>query len=599
MRRALVLAVAVLVAAVVASPASAASCRRPAGLKVTRAGAGQVVLRWRAPRRGPFRVLRGTRVVGQTKHRSMTVNVRAGRRVRLGVGIVGPRGRRPRCFARIWAHSSAGGPAGQAPPAPTGLRIDRVADGVATVAWESVTGARRYRVLRDEATVGETSGHRYAVRVAAGRTASVAVASVSARGAVGRPSAPIAVRTDRRAPGAPSALRVDELSAFGAVLTWQGGAAGSAPLRGFRVTRNGHVIRQVPQTSLRLTGLLPSTHYVLTVSAVDTQGLPSAPATVQVDTPPPDPATGTMQAFLLASTSASFADFRDHYQRIGTLYPTYFDCDKTSPSRILGKDDPQVTAFAHARNVAVLPRYNCQNLAALRQVMGDPATSRAVISGLVGLVQANGYEGINLDIESGAPSDRAALSAFTATLADALHAVGARLTIDVSPKFKDVPNHPRSTFFDYAALARAADQIIVMAWGQHWTTSAPGPLVSLTWLRQVAAYVRTVPNADRFVIATASYGFDWPAGGGPSHPATARGSSDLLQLLAATGAQPVRDPESQEMHFTYTDASGTGHEVWYRDAASITAGRDVALGQGLGFALWRMGQEDEAVWNSL
>jgi spore germination protein YaaH len=222
-----------------------------------------------------------------------------------------------------------------------------------------------------------------------------------------------------------------------------------------------------------------------------------------------------------------------------------------------------------------------------------------VISGLVELVRQHGYDGINLDFEAGAPSDRAALTSFTASLADALHAAGARLSMDVSPKVKDVPNHPRSTFFDYAALARSADTILVMAWGMHWTTSAPGPLVDLPWLGQVAAYVRTIPGAERFVIGTAGYGFDWPAGGGPSHPAKPLGFDDIQGLLAATGAQPARDPLMQEMHFTYTDASGTGHEVWYRDATSITAARDVARGQGLGFAFWRLGQEDDATWNSL
>ncbi|HEY3190825.1 MAG TPA: glycosyl hydrolase family 18 protein [Solirubrobacteraceae bacterium] len=583
-----------------AAPAHAAgACPKPSGLKVVKAGPGKVVLRWRKPRRGPFRVLRGKRVVGQTPRHSMPVNLRPGRRVKLGVGIVRGGGRAPRCYARITAKIKPGGPVSKALVAPAHLRIERVADGVATVGWDAVAAARRYRVFRDGVTVGETAALRYGVRVTAGRSASVTVASVGAGGAVGHPSAPLDVRTDRRAPGAPTGLRVDGLTAFGLVLSWDRGAAGSAPIRGFRVARDGQVISQVSQTSLRLAGLLPSTHYVLTVTAVDTQGLPSAPATLQVDTPAPDPTSGSVHAFLLATTSASFTDFRDHYQRVGTLYPTYFDCDKSNPARILGKDDPQVTAFAHARGVPVLPRYNCQNPTALRAVLNDPSTRQAVISGLVGLVKANGYDGINLDIEAGAPSDRPALSAFVATFANAMHAAGARLCVDVSPKTRDVMNHPRSTFYDYPAIARAADTVLVMAWGQHWTTSGPGPLVDLTWLAQVAGYVRTVPGAERFVISTASYGFDWPAGGGPSHPAKAVGFDDVQALLAATGAQPVRDQSSQELHFTYTDASGTGHEVWYRDATSITAGFNLARGQGLGFALWRLGQEDEAIWNTL
>ena len=301
----------------------------------------------------------------------------------------------------------------------------------------------------------------------------------------------------------PRGLHVEGISPFGLVLSWERGGAGSAPVRGFRVARDGRVVSQVPQTSLRLTGLLPSTRYTLTVAAVDTQGLPSPAATLQVTTPPPDPSTGTVHAFLLASTSSSFADFREHYQRVGTLYPTFFNCDRDDPSNILGRDDPQVTAFAHARNVPVLARYNCRTW---RPCAPASATRRraAIIAGLVDRVQRNGYDGINLDIESGAQSDRDALTAFTGALADALHAIGARLTVDVSPKIREVANHPRSSFYDYEALAQKADTVLVMAWGLHWTTSAPGPIVDLPWLTNVAAFVRTIPGAERFVIATGS-----------------------------------------------------------------------------------------------
>src|SRR4051812_6711942 len=132
MRRSLLIAPLLLVLLFAASPADAApSCHRPAGLKVVKAGAGRVVLRWRTPRRGPFRVVRGHRVVGQTRKRSMGVNLRPGRRVKLGVGLVRAGGRAPRCYARI----TAVGPIGAAPMAPTHLRIERVAAGAATVAW--------------------------------------------------------------------------------------------------------------------------------------------------------------------------------------------------------------------------------------------------------------------------------------------------------------------------------------------------------------------------------------------------------------------------------------------------------------------------------
>ena len=56
----------------------------------------------------------------------------------------------------------------------------------------------------------------------------------------------------------------------------------------------------------------------------------SAPATAS--TAPPIRSNGHAQAFLLASTDRSFADFRAHYTQIGVVYPTYFDCSTAGAS---------------------------------------------------------------------------------------------------------------------------------------------------------------------------------------------------------------------------------------------------------------------------
>ena len=99
-------------------------------------------------------------------------------------------------------------------------------------------------------------------------------------------------------------------------------------------------------------------------------------------------------------------------------------------------------------------------------------------------------------------------------LSGRLHANGKLLSQAVSSKISDVPNHPRSTAFDYVALSQYNDYVFVMAWGIHWATSAPGAQDDASWVRQVADYVATMANKPKFVMGTMLYGFDWPAGGG-------------------------------------------------------------------------------------
>jgi spore germination protein YaaH len=306
------------------------------------------------------------------------------------------------------------------------------------------------------------------------------------------------------------------------------------------------------------------------------------------------PSTGRAQAFLLASTDRSFADFRAHYRNIGIVYPTFFDC--SAGAELTGTGNAQISSWAQQRAVKVLPRFNCQRSAVLNQILNQPDLRSKWLDQVVGLVEANGYDGANIDFEAGYASDRSAYTSFVTELASRLHARGKLLSLAVSAKTADVPNHPRSTFFDYQALAQQADTIFVMAWGVHWTRSAPGPQDDMRWLSQVVSYIDTIGRPGRFVLGMQLYGMDWPAGGGNAHPATSYEYSDIQALLARTGATPVRDADADAWHFTYTDADGVPHDVWYTDAATQAERVQLARDHGIGSGFWRLGNEDQRLW---
>ena len=67
--------------------------------------------------------------------------------------------------------------------------------------------------------------------------------------------------------------------------------------------------------------------------------------------------------------------------------------------------------------------------------------------------------------------------------------------------------------------------------------------------------------------------------------------------MAQVGATPVWDQVAQEPYFTYADGSGTPHTVYYANAPSVEARFAVARAHGLGVGFWRLGSEDQTVWN--
>jgi spore germination protein YaaH len=318
-------------------------------------------------------------------------------------------------------------------------------------------------------------------------------------------------------------------------------------------------------------------------------------APVAVATAMPGPTEGRAHAFLLASTGESFRDLQRHYRQIGTVYPTYFDC-RSSDGAFTGRDDPLVTQWSRLRRIEVHPRFNCQRPATLHRILTEPALRAATIARLLDLARRHDYDGVNIDFENGAAGDRDALTAFVSDATAQLHAIGKRLSVEVSAKFQHTTTG-RSGFYDYEALGRSADRVFVMNWGWHWSTSAPGAPDDLELARRVADYAASMPNRSRFVLGTHMYGMDWPNGGGPSNAATAIEYADVRALIARYGAKPVLDPLANAWVFTYTDAAGVPHEVWYPDAATIARRVQLARERGLGIGFWRLGKEDQQVWD--
>lgn len=501
------------------------------------------------------------------------------------------------------------------PPAPAATEVTPT---TATLSWgrSRAVGAKLkgYRLLRAGRTVRSTAAlsarlenlrrtagtYRVMAVDALGWTSS-ASSSVTVVPAAARPPATPArtpaVRGPRVPPGVPGAPRATRITDTQVTLEWAAAAlpAGSV-LRGYRLMRDGEVVTQVPGTSADVGGLAPASTHDWSVAAVDSQGLASeASAPTRVVQADPPAATGGVHVYLLASTDASYAAFRKHYSQIHVVYPTFFDCSTTGA--ITGTYDGQITRWAQARKVQVLPRYNCQRTDVEHRILTEPALRQQWIDTMVQAAVVNGWDGINLDFEAVLAADRDLLTAFVADLADRLHAEGKLLSQAVSAKTRDVLNHPRSTAFDYLKLTEHADWLFVMAWGIHWATGTPGAQDELPWVKQVRDYVVSLRRPQKFVMGTMLYGMDWPAGGGPLNPGVGRYYSEIQALAAAHAATPTYDPVKGSWRLLYTDEAGVGHEAWFSDAQTV--GDRVALADdaGLGIGFWRVGQEDERIWS--
>jgi spore germination protein YaaH len=486
------------------------------------------------------------------------------------------------------------------PSRPGALRVTAETDTTATlgfVAAKDDIGVTGYRVLANGVTrlADATTTAPAVTGLACATLYTFTVVAFDAAGNVSKPSPPAHMRT--RACSATSAAVVPLAVPVGltattvtdstVALTWSGGGGAA----GFAVYRNGVLLGKPTSAGFLATSLAAATPYTFTVRARDRAGnLTTDSVPLTVSTVPPLPATGDAYAFLLATVDSSFRDLQAHYQQIGTISPTYFEVMRNGS--ISGQDDPLVTRWARLHGVRVEPRFHSEDPTTLHQILSSPTASAALAANIASIAALNGYDGADIDFEGDTATDRDALTAFAQTLAGLLHGQGETLTMAVGAK-TSAATTGRNGFYDYPALAQTADHLFAMAWDLHWSTSPAGPISDVTWVSKVVAYIKTVPNSSRFILGTQLYGFDWPLGG----KATPLEFDGIQSLLAQVGATPAWDQVAQEPYFTYTDPTNTQHTVYYANAPSVDARYAVARANGLGIGMWRLGTEDQTMWN--
>lgn len=296
---------------------------------------------------------------------------------------------------------------------------------------------------------------------------------------------------------------------------------------------------------------------------------------------------------------------------IHELSPVWYQLARSGDGSINvygGARDATLVAEAHAQSTLVIPLVNNAyndagfDAAPVSAVIHDPARRAAHVAVLVNEVLAYGYDGIEIDYESlNGKADREAFSLFIEELAAALHAQGKLLAIAVHPKTSEPGTWAGPQAQDWRRLGAAVDRFRVMTYGYHWSGGDPGPIAPLWWMEDVLNFAISVVPPNKVYVGLNLYGHDW--GGGMSSSVTWESVQQLLatynvtpQWQATSGwRRPVAEP-----WFTYTDASGQRHKVWYANGASIEARLGLVSRYGLGgIALWRLGGEDPACWQAI
>jgi spore germination protein YaaH len=214
------------------------------------------------------------------------------------------------------------------------------------------------------------------------------------------------------------------------------------------------------------------------------------------------------------------------------------------------------------------------------------AHAPAEITRLTAMARAGHWRAFNVDLEALEAQDADAFEGFVRQLRASLAPLGVRLSVAVHAK-TDGTGSGISAFQRWPALAKLGVDLVIMAYDHAWSTSPPGLVAPLGWIKAVLAYARTQIPPEHLILALPLYGYHWTKDATGAWHGDGRRTPELRALVAGPGFQADKKVAAAD---GYLFQRGNLEAVAFDDDASLLA-KAHALGIDR-LAVWRFGGED-------
>ncbi|UNP74626.1 glycosyltransferase [Bacillus nitratireducens] len=288
----------------------------------------------------------------------------------------------------------------------------------------------------------------------------------------------------------------------------------------------------------------------------------------------------------------STASLKENIDSLTTLVPEWYHlkADLTVSSEI----KPEIVKLAKENHVKIMPLLTNYTEEAtgpdselIHKLLSSPDHVKTTfINDLVKQVEKNQFSGINIDFEAIPESDRENLTNFMIELTTVFHKHHLLVT-------QDVPANDKA--FDYGALAKVIDRMIVMMYDEHYGAGAPGPIASNKWFEHTLNEL-DIPS-EKLIVAFGNYGYDWEVNS--KEPAKSVIFSEVMTMAQDSNIKIQWDNISGNPYFRYKTGE-TEHTAWFLDGVTLYNQVKIAMNNNAkGFALWRLGAEDPTIWKVL
>lgn len=251
--------------------------------------------------------------------------------------------------------------------------------------------------------------------------------------------------------------------------------------------------------------------------------------------------------------------------------------------------------LGQSRGARVVPMVMASGKAA-DSMLKDSEKRNTFVNSAVKLVEETRADGILVDLEALSDDTQQGLTSLMKEMYERLHPKGKLVMVSVMSK-TSATAQPWYDEYNYRDLAKYVDYVQIMSYDKHYSTSAPGPVAPVDWVREVMAYAVTEIPSEKILMGIPYYGRSWRTSGS-GWVSKAFGWAVATQTATLFGASIDRFSTSSDPigvpTFKYLDESGYDRTAYFDDRQSWGAKLDLldefALG---GIGGWSMGWINE------
>lgn len=317
--------------------------------------------------------------------------------------------------------------------------------------------------------------------------------------------------------------------------------------------------------------------------------------------------------YVASFDNASDLSLKRHAESLTHIAADWFNLVGVDQKLVEESNDP-LASFCTRKGIALLP--------ILRNLEGNQWQSEAVESLLKATPQEQAafFEhllqrlppsaiGILLDWSEIDITYRSDLTHFLKALATSFHDHHKELWITI-------PTGKEQAVYDIEALYNSADRFVATLYDQNSQPDEAGPLASLEWFQESLSQLVTQEKPEKWVITLGAYGCDWNTTKETLEPLSfvdVMARANLASVPSLSVEPPLFSPyfdyisqEENKLLFAKEESPSSSkpshheHEVYFLDA--ITFYNQLHFLKPYhpgGIGIYRLGQEDPALWKSL